>query len=370
MSDFPASLPIGLPAIPELLPTLLALLPTGVGYYMPQFDAAGEAVDFALTYLNPAAQRMLGLPAQPATTLVRQFPSTPTNGALAFHRQAWRAGGEPVHFEINYQTDGLDNYFQVDAQRLGDGLLVSFSDTAHQPRTAVELALRAAQAAAQAARAEAEQQQRQLHEVLMQLPANIVVLQGPAHVYTLVNPYYQQLFPGRQLLGRAVREALPELAGQDFFDVLDRVYQTGEPFYFAEAETWALFAGSGEPQLRYYNAVFLPLQNGQGEITGIINLAFDVTALVASRRQLQQLNEDLELRVTARSAEARAALHEAEQQREHARQQQALLGQILRQVPVSIATLSGPAHRFTFCNEPWWPAAPCWAAPWPRYCPN
>ncbi|OGX84330.1 hypothetical protein BEN47_02900 [Hymenobacter lapidarius] len=53
----------------------------------------------------------------------------------------------------------------------------------------------------------------------------------------------------------------------------------------------------------------------------------------------------------ARTAETRTALVEAEQQREHLRVQQGLLGQIIGQVPAAIATLSGPEHRYSFFND-------------------
>ena len=55
------------------------------------------------------------------------------------------------------------------------------------------------------ARAEAEQQQQRLARFFRQAPAAICVLDGPDLVFELVNPAYQQLFPGRQLLHRPPR---------------------------------------------------------------------------------------------------------------------------------------------------------------------
>jgi len=72
--------------------------------------------------------------------------------------------------------------------------------------------------------------------VLVQLPAQVATNRGPDYVFELVNPRYQAPFPDRALVGRPVREALPELAGQQFFELLDQVYQTGEPFYGQEME--------------------------------------------------------------------------------------------------------------------------------------
>jgi len=72
------------------------------------------------------------------------LPHTRDTGVFAFHREAFESG-EPARFAVNYQGDGLDNYFHLSARRVGPGLLVSFTDTAEASRTEVEVALRASQ---------------------------------------------------------------------------------------------------------------------------------------------------------------------------------------------------------------------------------
>ncbi|RZK13868.1 MAG: hypothetical protein EOO56_26140 [Hymenobacter sp.] len=64
-----------------------------------------------------------------------------------------------------------------------------------------------------------------------------------------------------------------------------------------------------------------------------------------------QVQELLEGRVAERTQQLGSALAEAQQQRTNAAIQQRLLNQILGQVPASIATLSGPEHRYSFFNE-------------------
>lgn len=58
------------------------------------------------------------------------------------------------------------------------------------------------------AQQEAESQQELLHELFMQAPAPIVILEGEQLVFQLVNPAYQQIFPGRELLNKPLLEAL------------------------------------------------------------------------------------------------------------------------------------------------------------------
>ena len=57
----------------ELLQTLTAISLTGVVLYTPVFNSAREVVDFTFFYLNPAARRMLAMPAGVARTYRQQF---------------------------------------------------------------------------------------------------------------------------------------------------------------------------------------------------------------------------------------------------------------------------------------------------------
>ncbi|MBJ6146179.1 ATP-binding protein [Hymenobacter sp. BT559] len=336
MADATFSLPAGLPADPALFSTLLDLLPMGVIYYTPVVDAMGTLTDLALAYLNPAAQRLARLPAQPGTTYRQQFPSTDANGVWEFHRRSWLAR-EPAQFQFYYDVDGFDSYFRVTAQRLGEGLLVVFADTCDEGRSQVEETLLASQAREQAARAAAEAQQAELRAVLEQAPVAISLLQGPAHVIEFANTRMAQLWgrPLAQVVGQPHFAALPELGGQGFEAVLDTVFRTGEPHYLLEQVV--TLPRAGQPCQGYFNIVYQPSYNGQGQRTGVITSAIEVTEQVVARRQVEQLNQELERRV----AERTQALAD----------QQLLLSQIIGQVPAAIATLSGPAHRFSFFND-------------------
>ena len=119
---------------------------------------------FAVAAGKDAAAFLLGLPEQPTATYLEQFPGSVASGAFAFHRDAFEAGGAPAELTQLYQADGYDKYIRAQAQRVEAGLLVSFTDAEDHPRSAVEMALRAAQTAAQtaeqAARAEAQTQRQ------------------------------------------------------------------------------------------------------------------------------------------------------------------------------------------------------------------
>ncbi|WP_426059755.1 sensor histidine kinase [Hymenobacter sp. B1770] len=141
----------------------------------------------------------------------------------------------------------------------------------------------------------------------MQLPAHVAVHEGPDQVFTLVNPGYQRLAPGRDLLGQPIREAWPELVSQGILNVLDQVYRTGEPFVGRELSFQVDLTRTGRLEQVYFNAFYLPLRDAQGQVNGVLDFSYNVTEQVHGRRQLEQLNQELELRVQARTWEITAA---------------------------------------------------------------
>ncbi|HEX8329747.1 MAG TPA: PAS domain S-box protein [Hymenobacter sp.] len=366
------SFPDLLPA-DELLRDVLDVSLTGLVYYLPVFDPAapGQVLDFAFAYLNPAAQRMLRLPAQPAGTHLDFFPESRRNGSLAFHRDAY-ASGEPGFFETNYQADGYDNYFRVSARRSGPGLLVSFTDTADQPRSPVEVALREAQARERAAHAEAEAQRQLLHNVLYQAPTAMALLDGPTYRIALANPTVCELWgkPEAQLLGVPLLEALPELQGQGVDTLLDGVLRTGEPFFGTELPFQ--LARHGRLETIYFNFVYQPQRNAAGDTTGVLVVATDVTEIVTARQKVEaqerttaELNEEL----AAANEEIRANNDElmrsqldlldlnqelearVQQRTEALEAQQTELQEVFEQVPAAIAIFEGPDQLVKLANS-------------------
>ena len=139
---------------------------------------------------------------------------------------------------------------------------------------------------------------KNLHDFIMQAPAMLCLLRGPEHVFEIANPAYLQLVGGRSLLGKSVRDALPEIAGQGFYELLDGVYATGEPFVGNEV-TVQIDRGKGVPERAVVNFVYQPTRGADGTVEGIAVYANDVTELVDARER------EREARSAAEEAEAR-----------------------------------------------------------------
>ncbi|UYZ59494.1 PAS domain-containing protein [Hymenobacter latericus] len=129
-------------------------------------------------------------------------------------------------------------------------------------------------------------QRETFHNLFMQAPALICILRGPEHRYDFVNPKYQQLFPHRQLLGRTVAEALPEVVEQGFVALLDNVYKTGETYIGNEVQIMLDRDGSGQLTMSYLNFTYQLYHEADAK-AGISVFAFDVTDLVKARKVLE-----------------------------------------------------------------------------------
>ncbi|UOQ74892.1 PAS domain-containing protein [Hymenobacter cellulosilyticus] len=345
----PASLLTAFSPLEELFDNLLAVSLTGVIFYMPLYNAAGELVDFTFEYLNPAAQRMMRMPERPTLTHNEQWPHSKQHGTFDFHVEAF-VTGEPREYNINYQADGYDNFYRLAARRSGAGLLVSFTDTADQPRTAVEVALRESQVAEQTARAQVERQRQQLQQVFYQAPVAIAVLDGPEYRISLANPSVCQIWgrPEEQLLGVPLLEALPELQGQGVSELLNGVLYSGEPFIGTELP-FRMFR-YGRLDTIYFNFVYQPQQNEQGVTTGVLVVATDVTDQVVARQQVQQLNQELEARVQERTQAALALQADLLAATQRQAQERETFYQVFEQTPALIALLRAPSHRYEYVN--------------------
>jgi len=124
----------------------------------------------------------------------------------------------------------------------------------------------------------------------MQFPALVSIVEGPEFVCTFANPLFSKLYEGKQLVGKTVREFVPEFEGQGYFDLLDRVYRTGEPFYGFSYPGTADWKSDGKPSTKYFNFVYFPYRI-DGQVAGIICFGLEVTDQVQAIREVGRQQE-------------------------------------------------------------------------------
>jgi PAS domain S-box-containing protein len=122
-----------------------------------------------------------------------------------------------------------------------------------------------------------ERERSLLADVFHLAPSFMAVLRGPRHVFELANDRYLDLVGRRDIVGRPVREALPEIEGQGFFELLDRVYATGEPFVGRDVRALIRREAAGALDERFIDFVYQPMRGHGGAVEGIFVHGVDVT---------------------------------------------------------------------------------------------
>jgi signal transduction histidine kinase len=112
-----------------------------------------------------------------------------------------------------------------------------------------------------------------------QAPVAIAVLRGPDYVFASCNRTYAALAGHRPLVGLSVREAFSDVDVETIYALLDQVYATGTAYVVKEFPVHH----DGAAREQYYNFVYQPLTDPEGNVTGIAVIASDVTELVQDR---------------------------------------------------------------------------------------
>ena len=202
-----------------------------------------------------------------------------------------RASGPPGRAWFTYSLSPVRNE---------SGEIVAFLNIAAETTQRV-----LAERATEEARAAAEQAEERLRSVFKQAPAFLAVLRGPKHVFEFANEAYLYLIGNRDIIGKPVVQALPEVAEQGFVDLLDRVYETGQPYVGRETHVMLQRAPGEKPEQLYLDFVYQPLVEN-GERVGIVAHGSNVTAAVNARRDVERLlRESEKARAETAAGEAR-----------------------------------------------------------------
>ena len=157
-------------------------------------------------------------------------------------------------------------------------------DEAGQPAGVIAIVIETTERVAAERRVAADRER--LVTLFEQAPSFMTMVRGPEHVFELANPGYMQLIGHREILGRSVAEALPEVAEQGYLDLLDNVYRSGQA-YVAAGARYAVQADPGGPATnRYVDFVFQPILDSAGAVSGVFIQGVDVTTRRSAEARL------------------------------------------------------------------------------------
>ena len=140
---------------------------------------------------------------------------------------------------------------------------------------------------------ERKSENEHLRQLFQQAPGIMAVLRGEDHVFELANEAYHQLVGHRQLLGKPVRDALPEIEGQGLYELLDTVYQSGEPYVGRAVPVKLRRPQSDELNQYFIDFIYQPIRDMSGRVTGIFIEGSDVTEVVNATQALRESEKHL-----------------------------------------------------------------------------
>jgi PAS domain S-box-containing protein len=153
-------------------------------------------------------------------------------------------------------------------------------ETLERARTA--LAERRLHAAVAAERA-------RLEELFQLAPAFMAVLSGPDHVVERVNAKCTKVLGNRDLIGRPLREVLPELQGQRLLEILDDVYRSGQPHSATNASVKLRSVEDRLLREHTLEYVYQPIRDTEGNTSGVLIQGIDLTQRTRAEANLSNV---------------------------------------------------------------------------------
>lgn len=149
-------------------------------------------------------------------------------------------------------------------------------------------------------------------DMFRQAPAGVALLRGPEHLFEFANDAYTRLVGGREVVGKRVQDAIPEVGGQGFLELLGSVYSSGEPYVGAGATLKLQRKPGAEAEDTVVDFIYQPVRNPAGDVDSILVLVTDVTdrarAEAALRLSNWQLGEERARLAALIEAEQRARM--------------------------------------------------------------
>jgi len=132
-----------------------------------------------------------------------------------------------------------------------------------------------------------------LQRLFQQAPGIIAILRGPDHLFDIANDGYCRFIGRDDSVGKTVRQALPELEGQGFYELLDEVYTSGQPYIGNELPIMLRREPNGSLEERFVSFIYQPTFDHLGNTTGIFVEGTDVTESVKALKALQVSENEL-----------------------------------------------------------------------------
>lgn len=241
-----------------------------------------EGPEHRFSFANKLYEKyFLGTNTYHSKSVAELLPEAVTQGFIGILDTVFRTGepftGTETPFQLNDNGDVRQFFLNFvyspyrDTEGRIQGIIASIIDVTEQVRLRNQIAY----------------EKDKLDQIFKVSPAAMAVWIGENLTFQNVNAEYQKIFPGRELIGKDLLEAVPELKDQGFDEMLLKVLRTGEPFRGNEMLAQIAEYPGGPLHDRYYNFSYVQITDSKGRPIGVYDHAVDVTDSVIAKRDLE-----------------------------------------------------------------------------------
>ncbi|WP_240543430.1 PAS domain-containing sensor histidine kinase [Spirosoma foliorum] len=129
--------------------------------------------------------------------------------------------------------------------------------------------------------------EERFRNMIIQAPVAISILNSRRLIVETANTSMLEIWgKDASIMGTPLIQALPELEGQGFIELLEGVYDSGVSHY--GVETRARLYRRGDLEDAYFNFVYAPVRDDQGKISSVMVIATEVTTQMKAKVALQE----------------------------------------------------------------------------------
>jgi PAS domain S-box-containing protein len=243
---------------------------------------AMASMDGQMIYINTAGRKIVGLEAD--------FDITTIKNSAFYSDEQWQLLNQTVLPVLNEKKQ-WDGFVKIRNFKTGEEipchanyLLITDADTGETISRAVTFRDLRYELAA---RKELEDSEKRFRNLVQEAPVATAIYIGREMKIQWANDAMIKLWgKDKSVIGKTIREALPELEGQPFHQQLNDVFTTG--IMYQGTEDPGHLVVNGKLQTFYFNFTYKALRDIDGNIYGILNMAIDVTESVKVKRQLEE----------------------------------------------------------------------------------
>jgi|GEM_PF-3129820 PAS domain S-box len=241
-----------------------------------------------VNYLNDAGKELLGIPDTFDITLLntrdfylgQEYTRIMRTITQAMDTEGqWRGMIKLRHFVTGEEIPCLADYQLITDRNTGQA--IGKSATMRDMRPEIQ---------AREAMLNSEQRFRNL---VLDSPMAVAIMRDKNMVIEVANKAILRAWgQPASVIGKPLLEGIPELKNQEFPQLLEAVYNSGVPYYGTEAK--ATVQDNGKDIDRYYNFVYTPVREPDGNVSGVMVIAIEVTDTVRARKSIEEMKANLE----------------------------------------------------------------------------